>query len=862
MKASLTRKIARKIIPRSARSAIKRAVLSPEPSRGFSNFSNPLDCTSPLQEYTHIVDNPLLTIITPAYNCRQYLDDYFNCLFRQTYNMSNVQIIIVDDCSTDDTYAYLLQWKSKYPAIEILQTEVNSGQAAARNVAIDYARGEYVTFIDPDDFLELHYLERISKIVKKNRNIKIIGTHPLFYFENNGLYSDTHALKGQFDSSCVKFYLPLDDDAPIILSSAYSIIHREEIGDIRFDSRIRPTFEDAHFISRYQIGLNSGLIVLAPEAYYCYRKRQDGSSTIDRSFEDKRQYTDVLYYGCLDLLKRSKQRFGFVPKMIQRRVLYQVMWIYKVYSHADSLADANVAEVMPLTARYLKEIAEDIDAELLEDIVPSRFHYELRLSYLRKYGKKTDVLDKRSYITRIDSNRRLIRIKEFHPTDYYLDGKNVEPVSRKKVTETFFHEPFVEYDLIELPYEDSSQILMARESSGALVDLICSHKHFDCSRLSVLEKNLLSKRIDSSYDTNGTWVLMDRVDHADDNAEYLYRWIRENHPEQPISFALSSESVDWNRLRGDGFNLLDYGSDEWASAIKQCSAIISSQFDAPTFNPLSDGYFSGTKKIVSLQHGVTKDDISTLVNRIPFNLFAVCSKPEYDSIVQDGSAYALLPRDVALTGFPRHDKLLKSKTRNIILIAPTWRRSLFKGSAYSLFVDEEIGRAFSESIFAKSWCTLIKDPRLQEIAEAYGAKLVMKPHHNIEKFIHAGYFELPDYIELDEATSYMDLCSKTRVLLTDYSSLAFDVAYAGSPTIYYQFDRQEFFASQPYDKGYFDYSNDGFGPVTGELSRVIQALEDVLQNGGKDYLDRIDKTFPLRDTENSKRVFEAIKALF
>lgn len=64
---------------------------------------------------------------------------------------------------------------------------------------------------------------------------------------------------------------------------------------------------------------------------------------------------------------------------------------------------------------------------------------------------------------------------------------------------------------------------------------------------------------------------MDRDNQADDNAEHLYRYISENHPEQDIYFALKKTSSDWKRLEQDGFNLLEFGSSAFESKLKDCA---------------------------------------------------------------------------------------------------------------------------------------------------------------------------------------------------------------------------------------------------------------------------------------------------
>lgn len=100
-------------------------------------------------------------------------------------------------------------------------------------------------------------------------------------------------------------------------------------------------------------------------------------------------------------------------------------------------------------------------------------------------------------------------------------------------------------------------------------------------------------------------------------------------------------------------------------------------------------------------------------------------------------------------------------------------------------------------------------------------------------------------------------------MITDFSSVAFEMAYLRRPVIYYQFDENEFFAgnSAHMQRGYFDYRRDGFGPVVADQKSLFSALELILQQNAvpeKVYETRMKQAFEYRDTNNCQRAFEAI----
>lgn len=108
------------------------------------------------------------SIITANYNGFELMNKYFISLENQTYK--NFEIIIIDDSSTDDSLKKLIDFsKESKLDIKIFNTPENSGPGVARNIGIENAKGDYITFIDNDDWVESNLFERITDIIDKNR---------------------------------------------------------------------------------------------------------------------------------------------------------------------------------------------------------------------------------------------------------------------------------------------------------------------------------------------------------------------------------------------------------------------------------------------------------------------------------------------------------------------------------------------------------------------------------------------------------------------------------------------------------------------------------------------------------------------
>ncbi|ELZ2566180.1 CDP-glycerol glycerophosphotransferase family protein, partial [Campylobacter coli] len=354
------------------------------------------------------------------------------------------------------------------------------------------------------------------------------------------------------------------------------------------------------------------------------------------------------------------------------------------------------------------------------------------------------------------------------------------------------------------------------------------------------------------------WLFADRDYEADDNAEHLYRYIMQNHPEQEIVFALRKESSDWERLKKEGFNLVEFGSFEFERIIKKASKVISSHSDEYLIR-----YITPRQQFIFLQHGVIKDDLSKWLNSKKIDLFITSTKAEYDSIANDYNHYKFGKKEVVLTGLARHDALLKNNQCNArqIIIMPTWRAGIVGNVTNSS--KRELKENFKQSEYFQKWNSLLNNDSLKKLCELYSYTIVFNPHPNIMPYLKE--FNLPSYIKIaNPDESLQVLFCNSSLMITDYSSVAFEMAYLEKPVIYYQFDKEDFFNSHTLQKGYFDYTKDGFGPVVKNQENLLKELENLLRNDCKPfgvYKDNIDSTFTFRDGRCCERIYKKLNSV-
>lgn len=373
---------------------------------------------------------------------------------------------------------------------------------------------------------------------------------------------------------------------------------------------------------------------------------------------------------------------------------------------------------------------------------------------------------------------------------------------------------------------------------------------------------------DYSSEFSKCWLLMDRDDQADDNAEHLYRYLMNlNGFDKEIYFCIRADSHDWNRLEQDGFKLIEYGTKRHEAALNASDKIISSHAAAFVFDYFKDKRLF-KKDLVFLQHGVTYNDLSSLFEPEwkKIGLLITAAKNEYINFVDEKTPYKFTSKEVKLTGFPRHDKLLEKDrnyresfpNRKSILIMPTWRPYLL--GAVKSGTERELIRDFEKSNYFIFWSNFLKSEYLKNIAEK-GINIDFFPHANVKQYLDK--FNLPSCINVMSFSDIgiQDVFARASLMITDYSSVAFEMAYLKKPVIYYQFDDEEFYSKGLYNEGYFSTRLDGFGPVSSNENELILELKNIINRdflADDVYAERMENFFPYRDGKSCERVLESI----
>ncbi|SMC40372.1 Glycosyltransferase involved in cell wall bisynthesis [Oscillospiraceae bacterium] len=128
---------------------------------------------------------PLISIVVPVYNVEKYLRECVDSILAQTYH--NFELLLVDDGATDSSGEICNEYAESDPRIQVFHKE-NGGLSDARNYGIDRIKGDYITFIDSDDFVGKEYLDILIRMAEEHKaDISAIGT---IVFEDDGEIPD------------------------------------------------------------------------------------------------------------------------------------------------------------------------------------------------------------------------------------------------------------------------------------------------------------------------------------------------------------------------------------------------------------------------------------------------------------------------------------------------------------------------------------------------------------------------------------------------------------------------------------------------------------------------------------------------
>lgn len=841
-------------------------------------------------------DGLVLSVVMAVYNVEPFLPESIESILKQDIGRNALELILVDDGSTDGSGRICDEYAARHPnTIKALHKE-NGGVATARNEGIKLARGRYITFTDADDLLTPSTCRLACRFLDKMPHLIDIAAIPIYLFDGA---SGEHILNYRFKRGTRVIDLDKYPDMPVLTMSA-AFAKTDLVRKFGFDTRLAYAEDTKLALSIQTVKRRLGVVA---EAGYKYRKRTTGGqSALQGSTGKAKWYLPPMRYHH-DSWKEP------IPKFVQWALAYDLQWRFKQESIPANLLSADERkEYKDLVAAVLKRIDDKfIFAQKhctgVDKIFALSLKYDGRVPQKRIDAMKKWLPIRLEFLTRTDKGwlvegslpvysgiewnipltpcpDKTVRLDEIaavrHSFKIELEDKGRDydfefPFGVMQFTLNFpvtgkYPGSYVHCRGLELSVSGPRRLTVSKvgflrhlkHELKWLKTLCANHRIARCALASRILLSLVRP-----FKKKRTWLICDRLTDAGDNGEALFRHIAK-HPVKGVEavFAVGRSSPKFAELSRIG-PVVDTQSYRYKFRHLLADVLVSSQADLVVLRPQAypDFYrdLLWNRPFVFLQHGVTQNDLSGWLNRRSKNIkgFVTVSKPEYDSIVDGDYEYG--ENEVWLTGFARFDNLVCNHRKEILLM-PTWRKSLV-GEMDRKSGIWKLAEGFENSVFFANYDRLINHPRLLERCRRLGFRIALVLHPNLREA--AKFFHLNDvaYIPGADAT-YSRLFSDSSLMVTDYSSTAFDFAYLRKPVVYIQFDADSFFGcGHTLKRGYFDYSRDGFGEIEPAADCAAERIIEYLDAGCKtkpEYLERMDRFFAFSDRNNSQRIVEKI----
>lgn len=286
------------------------------------------------------MNQPLVSIIVPAYNVERYIEECIDSLLNQTYK--NIEIIVLDDASTDATLYLLKQYEGQ---IQLIENELNQGQGARRNQGIKLAKGDYIYFVDSDDWIESKTIEElVNQAVKTDADLVRFNGKAFsegeVTLEREGQYNFSHQLEHQ------KVYRGDDllekNRRSFSASPCLYLIKKSVIDQHNLYFLEGVLHEDEYFTIRLFCAVESMTYINKP--YYNRRYRVASTMTEQSNLHKLKSFES--YLKIFKALEKDYQRPELKPAQKQF-IKRQLLSVYNGLQQAD---------IHPVNKRKLKEL--------------------------------------------------------------------------------------------------------------------------------------------------------------------------------------------------------------------------------------------------------------------------------------------------------------------------------------------------------------------------------------------------------------------------------------------------------------------------------------------------------------------------
>lgn len=692
------------------------------------------------------MSQPKVSIVLPVYNVEQYLRQCLDSLVNQT--LSEIEIIAVNDGSPDNSILILNEYQAKYPEKMVVYTTENRGVSYARNYGLKHSNGEYVIFVDSDDYIELNMCELLYEKAHKDGNeLVLCNRFDINLTESGGSVRkeiDVLPLNQNFNIKDRKFELTKISPFPWD-----KMFKRELIQDAKFEENLR--FEDLLYVHSLLPKVKSIGVVRAP--LYNYRRTNTGGflntftkATLDIVIVFRKLVESYKEQGIFDYYKDE------IEYLCIRHLYFRYVNFFKQGKDNGKLS--------------LKLELIDEAANLLEEEFP-----DWRNNHYLKYSARKDLRENYEYYFSRNSMRRYIVAKQYMPASVIKFYERARKLPQKaktfiaRVKKVNFRKKFKKLKIVKLfnlpavyRYTKYYEKLAVNEN-----DILFESKHGEDLAGNMFRMLLSTRR--EAYD------------------KYRIRLVVKENNAAKFSKLLESYGIT-------NVDFVYQGTTEYFKALATAKYLATDTSFPPYFIKKDEQVYLNT------WHGTPLKQMGRSVKKREYGLgnvqrnFFISDYLLYqqefskDIFFDEYMLDNLFDGKVLLSGYPRNSAFYMTERyeeirqemgisdKQIIVYMPTWRGTLNKKEN-----DKQIKEVFEYLINV--------DRQLHDNQIMY-IKLhpFVKDAINCSSFVHIE--------DIPSAYETYDFLNAIDVLVTDYSSIMFDYACSKKKIILFTYDRDEY----------------------------------------------------------------------
>lgn len=409
------------------------------------------------------------SVIIATYNNEEYADDLYRSLDSQTIDPSQLEILIINDGSTDQSLAKANAWQKQSRLNVQVVTQENAGVSAARNTGIELAQGHWITFIDSDDVIHPDYFTALAEFQRRDSFSKasMLTSRSVLFLEDKGITVDNHPLSWKYKQGDRLVSLAMEPHV-VHLGGHSTIVRRDVVmkNSLRFNSDVRPGFEDADFNGRYLSHFDDPVLGLVASARYYYRKRSAGTSLIDTAWTKPEKFTHEPKYGHLGMLRYVTDQIGYTPVWAQNMVLYGLYWYFSADRSWKNPFAGLSEELLRDFWTSLDQIFEYIEPSTIRSFPIKNYGWYLSEGILRYFKNESWVESKKTVVYQWGAVEKKTSTQKFvysylgpiPKEKFYSNGRRVHPLYTKSIAHKLFGRHIMYERIVALPADSHISI--------------------------------------------------------------------------------------------------------------------------------------------------------------------------------------------------------------------------------------------------------------------------------------------------------------------------------------------------------------------------------------------------------------------